>query len=226
MQGSVCVARIAPCAGGGASSGGGTMNGSDGRSAAPGTPGQAWPERPSRWVTRFAPLVPRGGSVLDFACGGGRHARWLARRGWQVEAVDRDAAALAALADEPGVRSVAADLEGGEWPYAGRSFDGVVVTNYLYRPRLPLLLDCVAPGGVLVYETFMVGNERLGRPANPEFLLQPGELLARLAGAFTIVAFEQGEVSAPRPAVVQRVCAIRGPGAAFVLPAAEATTGA
>jgi len=186
-------------------------------------PAHAGPVEPSRWLARFAPLIRAGGSVLDFACGRGRHACWLARRGWQVEAVDRDPEALAAFAGEPGVTTVVADLEGGEWRYAGRRFDAVVATNYLHRPRLALLLDCVAPGGVLVYETFMTGNERLGRPASPEFLLRPGELLERLAAGFTIVAFEQGEVLSPRPAVVQRVCAIRGAGAAFVLPEPAAT---
>ena len=165
---------------------------------------------PSPWVVRFAPLIAPAGEVLDFACGGGRHARWLAQRGWRVEAVDRDGAALAALADEPRVATRQADLEDGSWPYAGRSFDAVVVTNYLYRPRLTLLLDCLAPGGVLIYETFMAGNERFGKPSNPDFLLRPGELLARLGGDFTIVAFEQGEVHVPRPVAIQRVCAIRG----------------
>lgn len=167
---------------------------------------------PSAWVARFATLIPAGGRVLDFACGRGRHARWLARHGWEVEAVDRDAAALATFAGEPRVSVAQADLEGGDWPYGTACFDAIVVTNYLYRPRLGLLLDCLAADGVLIYETFMLGNERFGRPGNPEFLLRPGELLERLAGEYTIVAFEQGEVARPRPAVVQRVCAVKGQG--------------
>jgi SAM-dependent methyltransferase len=172
----------------------------------------------SPWVVRFAPLIAPGGAVLDYASGGGRHARWLAQRGWRVEAVDRDAAALALLAGEARVATRQADLEDGPWPYAGRRFDAVVVTNYLYRPRLGELLACLDPGGVLIYETFMVGNERFGKPSNPDFLLQPAELLARLGAGYTIVAFEQGEVRTPRPAVVQRVCAIRGEGPPPALP--------
>ncbi len=173
---------------------------------------------PSAWVTRFAPLVRAGGRVLDLACGGGRHARWLAARGYAVEAVDRDAAALAGLRDVPGVTPRQAELEDGPWPYAGARFDGIVVTNYLYRPRFAELLACLAPGGVLIYETFMLGNERFGKPSNPDFLLRPGELLERLADGCRIVAFEQGEVAAPRPAVVQRVCALRGTGQVVKLP--------
>lgn len=165
---------------------------------------------PSPWVTRFAPLARAGGNGLDFACGRGRHARWLAGRGLAVVAADRDAAALAELAGVAGVRTVEADLEHGAWPFASSSFDLIVVTNYLYRPRLDLLLEALAPGGVLIYETFMLGNERHGRPSNPEFLLRPGELLERLRGAYTIVAFEQGEVAVPKPAVLQRVCALKG----------------
>jgi len=173
---------------------------------------------PSAWVTRFAPLVPAGGRVLDLACGGGRHARWLAARGYQVEAVDRDAAALATLQDVPGVTPRQAELEDGPWPLAGAQFDGIVVTNYLYRPRFAALLDCLAAGGVLIFETFMVGNERFGKPSNPDFLLRPGELLERLGGDYSIVAFEQGEVAAPRPALIQRVCALRGGGLVARLP--------
>lgn len=173
---------------------------------------------PSAWVERFAPLLGAEGEVLDFACGGGRHARWLAERGFRVEAVDRDAGALASLATSPGVQVREADLENGPWPYRGRQFDAVVVTNYLFRPRLAELLDCVVPGGVLIYETFMLGNERFGKPSNPDFLLRPGELLDRLHGGYLIVAFEQGEVALPRPAVVQRVCAVRHPSAMPCLP--------
>lgn len=174
--------------------------------------------KPSDWVERFAPLIAPGGRVLDFACGGGRHARWLAQLGWRVEAVDRDRAALAMLADVPGVTTREADLEDGPWPYAGERFDAVVVANYLYRPRLAQLFDCVAAGGILIYETFMLGNERFGKPSNPDFLLQPGELLARLAADFSIVAFEQGEADAPRPAVIQRVCAVKGRDSVVRLP--------
>jgi SAM-dependent methyltransferase len=166
---------------------------------------------PSAWVRRFAPLIPAGGAALDLACGSGRHARLLAGLGCRVEAVDRNAEALATLRDLPGVNTRQADLEGGPWPYAGRSFDGIVVTNYLWRPLLPALLDALATGGVLIYETFMVGNERFGKPSNPDFMLREGELLDLVLGpGMTVVAFEQGEVESPWPAVVQRICARRG----------------
>lgn len=173
---------------------------------------------PSPWMTRFAPLIPAGGEVLDYACGGGRHARWLAVRGFRVEAVDRDGEALEALAGLPNLTPRVAELEAGTWPYAGRRFDAVVVANYLYRPRLQSLLGLLSPGGVLLYETFMVGNERFGKPSNPDFLLRPGELLDLTRGAFTVVAFEQGEVVRPRPAMVQRICAVKGLGVQVALP--------
>lgn len=164
---------------------------------------------PSAWVQRFAALVPAGSKVLDLACGGGRHARLFAAQGCSVEAVDRDVEALAQLKGVAGVRPVAIDLEQQTWPYAGRRFDAVVVTNYLHRPHFDALLDCVTPGGVLIYETFMSGNERFGKPSNPAFLLAPDELLQRVAGGFSVLAFEQGEVTEPKPAMVQRICARR-----------------
>lgn len=170
------------------------------------------PERgtPSPWVCRFAAVLTPGARVLDLACGSGRHAHWLAGRGYAVHAVDRDAAALATLDGVPGVRTQALDLEGARWPLEGESFDAVVVTNYLYRAHFEALLALVRPGGVLIYETFMLGNARFGKPSNPDFLLQPGELLERVREGWSVLAFEQGEVSQPRPAVVQRVCAVRG----------------
>lgn len=164
---------------------------------------------PSAWITRFAPLIPASGGVLDLACGQGRHARFLAGLGLAVEAVDRDEVALASLASIPGVTLRCADLEAGAWPYAGQRFAGIVVTRYLYRPLLPLLLDALAEGGVLLYETFMVGQERFGRPSNPDFLLRSQELLdlARVGG-LRVLAYEEGEQ--PGPAVLQRLCAVRG----------------
>jgi SAM-dependent methyltransferase len=164
----------------------------------------------SRWVRRFVPMIPAGGDVLDLACGTGRHARLLAGMGHRVEAVDRNAELLAGLADVAGVTTHQADLEGGPWPYFGRAFDGIVVTNYLWRPLLPHLFSCLEEGGILIYETFMVGNERFGKPSNPEYLLRHGELLDLLHKRFTVVAFEQGEVEKPWPAVVQRIAVRRG----------------
>ena len=166
---------------------------------------------PSRWVRRFAPLISPGGRVLDLACGTGRHSLFLAEQGFQVEAVDRDADAIAALAQQDRrLATRAADLEGGPWPYYGCVFDAIVVTNYLFRPLMPQIANALDVSGVLIYETFMVGNERFGKPSNPAFLLRPGELLDVLRPKLTIVAFEQGEVETPRPAVVQRICAVRG----------------
>jgi SAM-dependent methyltransferase len=174
-------------------------------------------QAPSPWVVRWAALIRSGGEVLDLACGHGRHARYLAERGCRVTAVDRDPAALADLATVTSVHTVQADLEGGPWPFAGYAFDGVVVANYLHRPLFDALAASLAPGGVLIYETFMQGNERYGKPSNPDFLLRPGELADAWRGRLEVVAFEQGRVARPKPAVVQRICALRGPPADVTL---------
>jgi SAM-dependent methyltransferase len=170
-------------------------------------------DAPSPWIVRFAPLVRPGGSALDLACGGGRHARFLAARGLRVDAVDRDREALAALGGAAGVTALQADLEGAPWPYAGRAFDAIVVARYLHRPLFGAIEAALADGGVLLYETYMRGHERLGRPSRPEFLLEPGELL-RAFPSLTVVGFEQGRLEPPVPgttrAVVQRLCAVRG----------------
>jgi len=169
-------------------------------------------QTPSPWVERWAPLIASGAVVLDLACGYGRHARFLAARDCSVVAVDRDEQALAALADVRGIRPVMADLEGAPWPFGTDGFDAIIVTNYLHRPLFPHLTAALRPDGVLLYETFMVGNERFGKPSNPNFLLRANELFEALATELRVVAFEQGCASWPRPAVVQRVCAIRGRG--------------
>jgi SAM-dependent methyltransferase len=142
--------------------------------------------------------------VLDVASGSGRHARFFAGRGLEVIAVDREPPQI------PGVRPVKADLEDGSpWPFAGQRFGAIVVTNYLYREIFGAITESLAPDGILIYETFMVGNERFGKPSNPAFLLRPGELLQAFA-ALTVVAFEQGIVERPKPAAIQRLCARRG----------------
>ena len=167
------------------------------------------PEIPaSPWVERFAGLVPEGQSVLDVACGHGRHVRFFRARGHRVVAVDVDVSGLQDLAGDAGVEIVRADLEREPWPFEGRDFGGVVVTNYLHRPLLPLLVAAVAPGGVLIYETFSRGNELVGRPRNPDFLLAPGELHRVLAPRLQVVAYEQGRERTPRPAVRQRIVAV------------------
>ena len=154
------------------------------------------------------PLVRAGGRVLDVACGSGRHARYLAGRGYRVEAVDRDPAALHALAAVAGINTRVADLEGAAWPYTGERFDAVVVTNYLHRPLFVHLVAALAPGGVFIYETFARGNERYGRPRNPDFLLLPGELLQVAHGRLEVTDYENLDVTVPKPAAIQRICAI------------------
>ena len=164
---------------------------------------------PSRWVRHWAHLIAPGGAVLDVASGAGRHARLFASLGHPVTAIDRDLAALDTLRDEPLITPMAADLEGAAWPLSGEArFAAVVVTNYLHRPLFPQLMGSLAPGGVLIYETFAQGNERVGKPSNPAFLLAPGELLDSVRGQLRVVAFQDGFLAQPRPAYVQRICAI------------------
>jgi SAM-dependent methyltransferase len=164
---------------------------------------------PSPWVARFAPLVTVGGQVLDLATGSGRHARLFLERGHRVVAVDADLTGIADLVGHARLEAIEADLEDGrDFPLAGRHFAGVVVTNYLYRPIMPELVAAVMPGGVFIYETFARGNERFGKPRNPDHLLQPAELLGVVRGKLRVLAYEDSIVHEPRPAVIQRICAI------------------
>ncbi len=163
-------------------------------------------EASSPWIQRWTHLVPANGTVLDLACGGGRHARWFAARGHKVTAVDRDAAALATL--QGVAETLEADIENGPWPLPGRQFDAVVVTNYLWRPLFPQILAAVAPGGVLLHETFAAGNETVGKPSRPDFLLAPGELLRAYGAELRVVAFEDGFLDPP-PRFLQRIAAVR-----------------
>ncbi len=162
-------------------------------------------ENPSDWVLRWAHLVPAGGPVLDVACGFGRHLRWFAARGHPVTGVDRSQEAIDSLAGLG--ETLAADIENDAWPLPGRHFAGVVVTNYLWRPLLPTLLRSVAPGGVLIYETFAAGNETVGKPSRPDFLLRPGELLDACS-ELRVVAYEDGFLDEPTR-YLQRIAAVR-----------------
>lgn len=172
---------------------------------------------PSTWVVEHAALIRKGGRVLDLACGSGRHAIWLADQGFLVDAVDRDGQALANMQGRPNIYTHVTDLETGNWPaddlYYGENYhdiyDGIIVSRYLFRPLLSTLAAMLAPGGVLIYETFMLGNERYGRPSNPDFLLQPDELKSVYEPLLHIHAFEQGKVEHPVPAMMQRICATK-----------------
>ncbi len=180
-------------------------------------------ESPSAWVARFAPLVPftgvpftgvpftgvpHTGRVLDLACGAGRHTRLLANLGHRVLAVDKDVSRLGDLIGLASVTVQQADLENAPWPFGAERFAGIVVTNYLHRPLLARLPAALLPDGVLIYETFARGNERFGKPANPDFLLLPGELLDACHGRARVVAYEDVVVDQPKPAAVQRICAV------------------
>jgi SAM-dependent methyltransferase len=159
-------------------------------------------EQASEWVVKCAPHVKRG-PVLDVACGEGRHARFFRDKGFEVVAVDRQPVVIEKIT------FVEADLEGGgPWPFAGRKFGAIVVTNYLHRPLFPHLAASLDEGGVLIYETFMLGNERFGRPSNPKFLLRPGELKDAFAG-LQVLDFEEGEFERPKRAMLQRLCALK-----------------
>ena len=163
---------------------------------------------PSPWVVQHGPLVSCEGNVLDMAAGRGRHSRWFLNEGHTVTAVDKDISKLADIASDPNLVTVEANLENAPWPFSGISFDGIVVTNYLWRPLFQYIQEALSPGGILIYETFGIGNEKFGKPSNPTFLLHDGELPEAFCG-LTSIAYEHGFVDVPRPAVVQRFCAIR-----------------
>ena len=161
--------------------------------------------QPAPWIVQWAGLVAPAASVLDLAAGRGRHSIFFADRGHKVTAVDRD---VSTLLDHPNIERLQADLEDGSpWPLPDRRFGAAVVTNYLHRPLMPQLLDAVAPSGVLLYQTFMVGNERFGKPSRPEFLLKDGELLELVRGKFSVIAYEARLISEPAMAMVQRIAA-------------------
>lgn len=165
--------------------------------------------KPSPWMVEYAPLITHGGRVLDLACGSGRHAIWLAELGYQVDAIDRDAAVMSEMIGIDNINIRIADIEANDAPLLKAQYDGIIVSRYLYRPLLNSLAEALKPGGVLIYETFMTGNERYGKPSNPDFLLRPDELLDIYTPLLKIIAFAQGDESEPRPAVMQRICAIK-----------------
>lgn len=166
---------------------------------------------PSPWVTRFAPMAPKLLPVLDVACGDGRHTRYFRKRGLRVTATDIDLAGIMDLDSDDGVELINRDLEDGSiWAFGTQTFGTVVVTNYLHRPLLSPLVATVAHGGILIYETFALGNEAHGGPSNPDYLLRAGELIDMVRGKLQIVAYEHGRIEHPAPAVVQRICAING----------------
>jgi SAM-dependent methyltransferase len=163
----------------------------------------------SPWVRRFAPLIPQGGAVLDLACGSGRHAQLLANLGHSVLAVDQDISGVEQL-NSPAITPKCLNLEQDLWPLLGTCFDGIVVTNYLFRPHLDRLPELLKKQGILIYETFAQGNAEFGKPSNPNFLLNPGELLAFAARhGLQVVAYEDIYVDQPKPAMVQRLCAVK-----------------
>lgn len=166
-------------------------------------------QQPSDWIRRFAPLVPPGARVLDLACGAGRHTRLFAQRGCNIVAIDREPLLDPELRSQARIDVRVGDLEQGHWPLAGELFDAIVVTNYLHRPLFPHLLAALAPHGLLLYETFAAGNAAFGKPSRPDFLLAPRELLDAFAPELRVIAFEDGYVETPRPAMVQRIAAIR-----------------
>jgi SAM-dependent methyltransferase len=167
-------------------------------------------EKPSSWVARFAPLIPKGALALDLACGAGRHSQLLANLGHSVLAVDQDISAIQA-GHSSAITPKCLNLEEDAWPLLGVKFGGIVVTNYLYRPHLDRLPELLQEGGILIYETFALGNEKFGKPSNPNFLLNPGELLAFATHhSLKVLAYEDIYVDEPKPAMVQRICAVKG----------------
>ncbi len=163
---------------------------------------------PAPWVEKHGNLPPRDGNILDIACGNGRHARFFAEMGYSITVVDRD---VSNLIDPHNFEIVEADLENAPWPFPGRQFAGIVVVNYLHRPLLATLIDSLQPGGVLIYQTFAIGNEAYGGPKNPDFLLRENELLDVFGERLRVVEFWHGLIEGDHPAVIQQICAVNQP---------------
>jgi len=176
---------------------------------------------PSCWVKKYASLIPAG-EVLDLACGSGRNTRVLLAEGFAVTCLDKDDSSFADLAAS-GAKTVVHDLEPaadeGDWPFSSQRFAAIVVCNYLHRPLFPRLLNSLQQGGLLIYETFAMGNEQFGKPSSPRFLLQPGELLRQVhadpESRMHVICYEEGFIAEPKPAMVQRICARKAAGSAM-----------
>lgn len=166
------------------------------------------PKPPSPWVVRYAERVPEG-PVLDLACGGGRNGRYFLSAGRRVTFLDRDVSGLADLSANKSAAIMAYDLESGlPWPFSEAQFSGIIVVNYLYRPLLRHLSHSLSTGGLLIYQTFAQGNEKYGRPRNPEFLLAPDELLNTFGATMEVIDFQQGFMPEP-DRIVQSLCAVK-----------------
>ena len=176
---------------------------------------------PSDWVKRWCRAIEVGGRVLDLACGSGRHSRLLLECGFSVQSVDLDISELADLNGRANFKLLQADLENARWPFDNNCFDAIVVTNYLHRPLFAHLIASLKPGGVLIYETFASGHGQFGRPSNPNFLLKPGELLVAVEGSLRVIAYEDVYVENPKPALLQRICAVRNGGGPRHFPVAS-----
>jgi SAM-dependent methyltransferase len=163
----------------------------------------------SAWVVKHAARITKKGLVMDLACGSGRHARYLASLGLQVMAVDRDVSALRGQKLPAEMKWLETDLENSPWPFGENEFDAIIVTNYLHRPLFVKIIAALKIGGVLIYETFAIGNEKFGKPSNPDFLLRHGELLDAVRGSLRVVAYEDDYIELPKPAMIQRICAIK-----------------
>jgi len=168
---------------------------------------QAYKSPPSKWVVRFADKIEPNGTVLDLACGSGRHTDFFLQRGHHVTATDINTSKVEGNYDTNKLIIIQSDLEKLPWPFSQNAFSAIVVINYLYRPLFPKIVSSLKPNGLLIYETFAKGNEKFGRPKNPEYLLKPGELLSGSFSNLKILAFEDLVVTEPKLAAVQRVCA-------------------
>lgn len=161
----------------------------------------------SPWIEKYAQLILKEKPVLDLACGRGRHCLYLLAAGYEVTAVDIDTSSVAAYEGREGLSIVQADLEKNRWPFPGGSFSGIVVVNYLWRPLFADIAAALSPGGILLYDTFAQGNEKFGRPSNPDFLLAPGELAEVFGRDLNVIDFFEGRVDMPNPAYRQSIVA-------------------